>query len=69
MKCYIGQRHEISQRRKVGGKPSDSSREELDEKRRPKRLDFSVRELAINPSGRMRGGKTGLQKLLEIFLV
>src|SRR5678816_829212 len=46
----------------------ESSRVELEENRRPKRLAFSVRELAIEPSERIRGGKTDLQKLLEMFL-
>ena len=53
----------------VGGILPESSREELDEKRRPKRLAFSVGVLAIDPSGRIRGGKADLQKLLEMFLV
>ena len=33
----------------IGRKLSESSREELDEKRRPKRLTFSVGELSIDP--------------------
>ena len=45
----------------------ESSREELEEKRRPKRSAFSLGELATEPSGRIRGGKEDLQKLLEIF--
>src|ERR1044072_2412427 len=51
----------------VGGGMSESSRVELDEKRRPKRLASSVGVLATEPSERIRGGKADLQKLLEIF--
>src|SRR5678815_2825034 len=50
-----------------GGEP-ESSRLELDEKRRPKRLAFSEGVLAIEPSERIRGGKADLQKLFEMFL-
>src|SRR5678816_2204778 len=50
-----------------GGEP-DSSRVELDEKRRPKRLAFSAGVLATEPSERIRGGKADLQKLFEMFL-
>src|SRR5678816_3401166 len=50
-----------------GGMP-ESSRVELDEKRRPKRLAFSEGELATEPSERIRGGKADLQKLLEMLL-
>src|SRR5678815_805174 len=46
----------------------ESSRVELEENRRPKRLAFSVGELATEPSDRIRGGKDDLQKLLEMFL-
>ena len=52
----------------VGGGMPESSRVELDEKRRPKRLAFSEGVLATEPSERIRGGKADLQKLLEIFL-
>ena len=52
----------------VGGGLPKSSRVELDEKRRPKRLALSEGELATEPSERIRGGKPDLQKLLEIFL-
>src|SRR5678815_4965140 len=51
-----------------GGGMPESSRVDLEENRRPKRLAFSVGELATEPSDRIRGGKTDLQKLLEIFL-
>ena len=51
-----------------GGATLESSREELEEKREPKRLAFSVGEAAIVPSVRKRGGKPDLQKLLEMFL-
>ena len=50
------------------GATLESSREELEEKREPKRLAFSAGETAIVPSERKRGGKPDLQKLLEIFL-
>src|SRR5678815_4242473 len=50
-----------------GGMP-ESSRVELEENRRPKRLAFSAGELATEPSDRVRGGKADLQKLLEMFL-
>ena len=40
----------------------ESSRVELEENRRPKRLAFSVGELATEPSDRIRGGKDDLQK-------
>ena len=46
----------------------ESSREELEKKREPKRLAFSVGETAIVSSERKRGGKLDLQKLLEILL-
>src|SRR5678815_2179124 len=46
----------------------ESSRVELEENRRPKRLAFSVGVLATEPSERIRGGKNDLQKLLEMFL-
>ena len=46
----------------------ESSQEELDEKREPKRLALSAGETAIVPSERKRGGKPDLQKLLEILL-
>ena len=52
----------------VGGGMPESSRVELDEKKRPNRLAFSEGVLAIEPSERIRGGKADLQKLLEIFL-
>src|ERR1700755_88633 len=52
----------------VGGGMPESSRVELDEKRRPKRLAFSEGVLATETSERIRGGKADLQKLLEIFL-
>src|SRR5678815_4116605 len=52
----------------AGGGMPESSRVELDEKRRPKRLAFSVGELATEPSERISGGKADLQKLLEMFL-
>src|ERR1044072_4984297 len=52
----------------VGGGMPESSRVELEEKRRPKRLAFSEGVFAIDPSERIRGGKADLQKLLEIFL-
>jgi hypothetical protein len=51
----------------VGGGMPESSRVELDEKRRPKRLAFSEGVLATEPSERIRGGKADLQKLLDIF--
>src|SRR5678816_3831143 len=51
-----------------GGGMPESSRVELEENRRPKRLAFSVGELATEPSDRIRGGKADLQKLLEMFL-
>ena len=47
----------------------ESSREELEEKREPKRLAFSAGETAIVPSARKRGGKPDLQKFLEMLLV
>ena len=53
----------------VGGGMPESSRVELDEKRRPKRLAFLAGVLATEPSEWLRGGKADLQKLLEIFLV
>src|SRR5678815_637250 len=46
----------------------ESSRVEFEENRRPKRLAFSVGVLATEPSERIRGGNTDLQKLLEMFL-
>src|SRR5678815_4526935 len=46
----------------------ESFRVELEENRRPKRLAFSVGELATEPSERIRRGKADLQKLLEMFL-
>src|ERR1700755_576303 len=52
----------------VGGGMPESSRDELDEKRGPKRLAFSEGVFAIEPSERIRGEKADLQKLLEIFL-
>ena len=51
-----------------GGAALESSKEELDEKREPKRLALSAGETAIVPSERKRGGKPDLQKLLEILL-
>ena len=51
----------------VGVGMPESSRVELDEKRRPKRLAFSEGALATEPSERIIGGKADLQKLLEIF--
>ena len=54
---------------RVGGDATlESSREELEEKRLPKRLALSVGETAIEPSEWKRGGKLDLQKLLEILL-
>ena len=45
-------------RGRLGGDATlESSREELEEKREPKRLAFSVGETAIVPSERKRGGK------------
>src|SRR5678815_4739581 len=56
-------------RREGGGRGiPESSRVELEENSRPKRLAFSVGELATEPSERIRGGKVDLQKLLEMFL-
>src|ERR1044072_3566040 len=52
----------------VGGGLPESSRVELEENMRPKRLAFSVGMLATEPSERIRGGKEDLQKLLEMFL-
>ena len=53
----------------VGGDATlESSREELEEKREPKRLALSAGETAIVSSERKRGGKPDLQKLLEILL-
>ena len=53
----------------VGGSvASESLRVEFSEKREPKRVALSVGELAIEPSGRKRGGKLELQKFLENFL-
>src|ERR1700755_854492 len=49
----------------VGGGLPESSRVELEENRRPKRLAFSVGVLATEPSERR--GKEALQKLLEMF--
>ena len=46
----------------------ESSRVELEENRRPKRLAFSVGVLATEPSVRIRRGKEDLQKLLEMLL-
>ena len=46
----------------------ESSRVELDEKRRPKRLAFYEGVLATELSERIRGGKADLEILLEIFL-
>ena len=51
-----------------GSGASESSKEELDEKREPKRLALSEGEIAIELSGRKRGGKLELQKLLDTFL-
>src|SRR5678816_3865873 len=51
-----------------GGGMPESSKVELEENRRPKRLAFSVGELATEPSDRIRGAKDDLQKLLEMFL-
>ena len=51
-----------------GSGASESSKEELDEKREPKRLALSEGEIAIELSGRKRGGKLELQKLLKTFL-
>src|SRR5678816_3089019 len=51
-----------------GGGMPESSRVELEENRRPKRLAFSVGELATEPSERIRGGKADLQKLLGMLL-
>ena len=57
------------ERGKVGGSgASESSRVEFAENREPKRVALSVGELAIEPSGRNRGGKLELQKFLENFL-
>src|SRR5678816_3363082 len=47
---------------------TESSRDELEENRRLKRLAFSVGVLATEPSERIRGGKDNSQKLLEMFL-
>src|SRR5678816_1108888 len=56
-------------RREGGGRGMpESSRVELEENRRPKRLAFSVGEFAKEPSDRIRGGKVDLQKLLEMLL-
>src|SRR5678815_3004005 len=52
----------------AGGGELESSRVELDEKRRPKRLAFSEGVLAIEPSERIRGGKADLQKLFEMLV-
>src|SRR5678815_4079932 len=51
-----------------GGGMPESSRVELEENRMPKRLAFSVRELATEPSDRIRGGKADLQKLSLIHI-
>src|SRR5678815_4817831 len=51
-----------------GGGVPESSRVELEENRRPKRFSISVEELATEPTDRIRGEKTDLQKLLEMFL-
>ena len=45
-----------------GSGASESSKEELDEKREPKRLAVSKGEMAIESSERKRGGKLELQK-------
>ena len=46
----------------------ESLREELEEKREPKRLGFSAGKTAIVLSARKRGGKPDLQKFLEMLL-
>ena len=46
----------------------ESLKEELEEKREPKRLALSAGETAIVPSEQKRGGKPNLQKLLDILL-
>ena len=57
------------ERGRVGGTgAAESLREELAEKREPKRVALSVGEQAIDPSGRNKGGKLELQKFLENFL-
>ena len=57
------------ERGKVGGSGAlESSSEELAENKEPKRVAFSEGEQAIEPSGRIRGGKLDLQKLLRILL-
>ena len=57
------------ERGKGGGSGAlESSREELAEKRLPKRVALSEGEQAIEPSGPNREGKLELQKLLENFL-
>merc|ERR1711980_60648 len=56
-------------RGRLGGDATlESSKEELEEKREPKRLAFSAGETAIESSERKRGGEPDLQKLLEILL-
>src|SRR5678815_320746 len=59
---------DIGHLRGEGGGMPESSRVELEENRRPNRLDFSVGEVATEQSDRIRGGKADLQKLLEMFL-
>ena len=57
------------ERGKGGGSGAlESLREELEAKRLPKRVALSEGEQAIDPSGRKRGGRLELQKLLENFL-
>ena len=57
------------ERGEVGGTGArESSTEELAENKEPKSVAFSVGEQAIEPSGRIRGGKLDLQKLLRIKL-
>ena len=51
-----------------GNEVLESSPEELAENKEPKRVAFSVGEQAIEPSGRISGGKLDLQKLLRILL-
>ena len=53
----------------VGGIEWESSKVELEENKVPKRLALSGGELAIELLGRKRGGKEGVQKLLQMFLV
>ena len=58
----------LARGRVVGTEALESSRDELAEKREPKRVALSVGVQAIEPSGRIRGGKLDLQKLLRILL-